>query len=225
MRVFKKGKSFSHLSLWVIAGAFLLLSPLSARGEGILLSYKGQVLEETDEYVILKLRKADIELFHNSAKSGGRKNLVPEGRADSEKPFYLQRDVVNRIKAELKNELKADVRKELHKQGVKMEFGSVEGRMLSRGIGLANCRVKLIRIARASIFKMSEKGLEFETVTDRNGRYVFREIPTGDYQLQWLPHGSDGWIRRLTERPDVTVEKGKTHHAKDVDMRRPVIEG
>lgn len=195
----------------------------------ILLRYRGQVLEETDEYVIIKLRKADIELIRDRSRLGDSKSQDPEQKGGTEKSLYLEREVVNRLKGELKKELKADVQEELHKQGVQREVGSVAGRILLGGIGLPGCRVKLVRVPQSSsfqgIFKELKQGDEFETVTNEDGGYAFREIPVGDYQLQWLPKGGDGWIRRLTERPDVTVQKGTTFQARDVDLAKRVIGG
>lgn len=209
---------------WVFAAVLLLSVPSAARAQSIILNYKGEVLEETDEYVILKLRKADVQLIRNSPASRKSENLVST-TAKSIKQLYLEPEVINQIKAELKEELKGDVRKELHKQGVKTEFGAVKGRIVVRGVGLPECRVKLVKLTGASIFTGRKKALEFETVTDKDGKYSFRDVPTGDYQMQWLPKGATGWIRRLTEKADVVVHKGKTFYAKDVDMKRAVIEG
>ncbi|MBI2997095.1 MAG: carboxypeptidase regulatory-like domain-containing protein [Deltaproteobacteria bacterium] len=221
----------SVLFLTLLAGFSGVVWPAEAAPpqDGILLRYRGQVLEETDEYVIIKLRKADIELIRDRSRLGDSKNQDPERKVGTEKSLYLEREAVNRLKEELKKELKADVQEEMHKQGVKREDGSVEGRILLGGIGLAGCRVKLMRAPQSSsfqgIFKELKQGDEFETVTNEDGGYAFREIPVGDYQLQWLPKGGDSWIRRLTERPDVTVQKGKTFHARDVDLAKRVISG
>ncbi len=213
--------------------AFLFFLPFVAGAGSVILNYRGEVLEETDEYIILKLRKADIELIRDNSILYERKNMVRDGVLKRREHIYLEPESLTRIKSELRKELKADLREEVQKQAVqrgeKVEVGSVEGRIIHKGVGLAACKVKLIRLPEAStlqgIFKEFKKGLEFETSTNKEGKYVFRNIPTGNYQLQWLPKGSRSWIRRLTERPDVTVEKDQTSRAKDVDMKRQVIEG
>ncbi|MFQ5917607.1 MAG: carboxypeptidase-like regulatory domain-containing protein, partial [Candidatus Binatia bacterium] len=73
------------------------------------------------------------------------------------------------------------------------------------------------------IFKEFKKGAEFETTTDREGRFFFPKVPVGSYQFKWLPKGSDAWIRRLTNKPDITLIKGKTVTVKTVDLRKPVL--
>ena len=87
--------------------------------------------------------------------------------------------------------------------------------------------MKLVRwVEEASllgILKELKKGAEFETTTDQEGRYAFKEIPVGSYELKWLPKGSDAWIRRLTERPDITVGKGRLVTARTVEVGRPVL--
>jgi hypothetical protein len=73
------------------------------------------------------------------------------------------------------------------------------------------------------IFKELKKGAEFEITTDQDGRYTFQEVPVGNYQLKWLPRGGDAWIRRLSEKADVTVVKGKIVVAKPVELSKPVL--
>ncbi|RME91691.1 MAG: carboxypeptidase regulatory-like domain-containing protein [Verrucomicrobia bacterium] len=100
-----------------------------------------------------------------------------------------------------------------------VEFGDAEGRILWKGKPLPGCRVRLVRLESSGflLLRSVKHGVEFETVTDEQGRYRFRHIPTGDYKLKWLTPGSNGWVRRLRDGPDVTVTAGKTARLKDVE--------
>jgi len=197
-------------------------------GQEVLLKYKATVIEETKDYIIMKFYKSDIGLMTERAKSGetlptqqnlGKTSLTP---VSSEQAFS---------KVELKKEILQELRGEIQKEATKgiglVEYGSVEGRIIRRGVGEPEARVKLVRwVEEASllgVLKELKKGAEFETTTDQEGRYAFKEIPVGSYELKWLPKASDAWIRRLTERPDITVGKGKLVTARTVELGRPVL--
>jgi len=220
-----------HPSASIVVAVLLagfLLSASESKGEEILLKYKATVIEETKDYIIMKFYKSDIGLMTERAKSGetlptqqnlGKTSLTP---VSSEQAFS---------KVELKKEILQDLRGEIQKEATKgiglVEYGSVEGRIIRRGVGEPEARVKLVRwVEEASllgVLKELKKGAEFETTTDQEGRYAFKEIPVGSYELKWLPKASDAWIRRLTERPDITVGKGKLVTARTVELGRPVL--
>jgi len=220
-----------HPSASIVVAVLLagfLLSASESKGEEILLKYKATVIEETKDYIIMKFYKSDIGLMTERAKSGetlptqqnlGKTSLTP---VSSEQAFS---------KVELKKEILQELRGEIQKEATKgiglVEYGSVEGRIIRRGVGEPEARVKLVRwVEEASllgVLKELKKGAEFETTTDQEGRYAFKEIPVGSYELKWLPKASDAWIRRLTERPDITVGKGKLVTARTVELGRPVL--
>jgi len=220
-----------HPSASIVVAVLLagfLLSASESKGEEVLLKYKATVIEETKDYIIMKFYKSDIGLMTERAKSGetlptqqnlGKTSLTP---ASSEQTFS---------KVELKKEILQELRGEIQKEATKgiglVEYGSVEGRIIRRGVGEPEARVKLVRwVEEASllgVLKELKKGAEFETTTDQEGRYAFKEIPVGSYELKWLPKASDAWIRRLTERPDITVGKGKLVTARTVELGRPVL--
>src|SRR3989338_9329449 len=222
-----RGHPSASIVVAVLLAGFLL-SASESKGEEILLKYKATVIEETKDYIIMKFYKSDIGLMTERAKSGetlptqqnlGKTSLTP---ASSEQTFS---------KVELKKEILQELRGEIQKEATKgiglVEYGSVEGRIIRRGVGEPEARVKLVRwVEEASllgILKELKKGAEFETTTDQEGRYAFKEIPGGSYELKWLPKGADAWIRRLTERAGFTRKKGWLVTARTVELGRPVL--
>ena len=65
--------------------------------------------------------------------------------------------------------------------------------------------------------------VEFQTVTSAEGLYRFENIPEGKYALKWQLPGEEGWIRRLHKEADVTVEPGRTHVIKSVNMSKGLV--
>lgn len=115
------------------------------------------------------------------------------------------------------------------KQAYDGPTGSAEGQFLRRGKGLPKCRVKLVRlvvgetvIGLLKVLK-EQTDAEFEAVTDDNGKYRFEKLPVGAYKLKWVLPGDTGWIRRLREKPDVTIEAGKTSTLKPVETARRLV--
>lgn len=221
-------KAMSFLVALGLVSISLLTWLSESKGEEILLKYKARVIEETKDYIIIKFHKSDIGLVSERGKPSetlatqqnlGKTSLTP---ASSEQTFS---------KAELKREILQELWGEIQKEATKgigpIEYGSVEGRIVRRGVGEPEARVKLVRwVEEASllgVFKELKKGAEFEATTDQEGRYAFQDIPVGSYQVKWLPKGGDAWIRRLTERPDVRVVKGKTTTAPAVELSKPVL--
>ena len=100
--------------------------------------------------------------------------------------------------------------------------GSVSGRILLGGQGLAECKVKLVRLPSADTlfeaYTAFKEGREYEAVTNEDGIYIIANIPAGPYCLKWLPKGETGWIRKLSEKPDILVQAGSMTHFKDIDL-------
>src|SRR3972149_6640452 len=219
--------TFLLVVVWLVSLS-LLTRVSESWGEEIFLKYKATVIEETKDYIVIKFHKTDIGLI--GERAGPTENLPTQpnlgkiSSAPSSSEPALSR-------AELKKEILQELRGEIQKEATKgiglVEYGSVEGRIVRRGVGEPEARVKLVRwLEEASllgVFKELKKGAEFETTTDQEGRYAFKEIPVRSYELKWLPKASDAWIRRLTERPDITVGKGKLVTARTVELGRPVL--
>jgi len=206
----------------------LTLSASDLKGEEILLKYKATVVEETKDYIVIKFQKRDVGLVTERGKptetlfeplSADKSPLTPGPSDQSLSRAELKREILQ--------ELKGEIQKEATKGIGPVEYGSVEGRIVRRGVGEPEARVKLVRwVEEASvlgIFKELKKGAEFETTTDQKGKYTFQNIPVGDYQLKWLPRGGDAWIRRLTEKPDIAVRKGAIVTARTVELSKPVL--
>lgn len=106
-------------------------------------------------------------------------------------------------------------------------IGDAEGRILRSGAGLPGCRVKLVRMMRVhsigEIFKSYEQGMEFETVSDENGKYRFNKLPAGDYKLKWQLPGDTGWIRRIRDKPDVTIMNGRVGALTPIETARALL--
>lgn len=136
---------------------------------------------------------------------------------------------------ELKEELKRELREEMgaekkqeEKVIISQTTGRVEGRIARGGNPLPGCKVKIVlMVKRGSVFfknfAAQADAPEFETETDRDGKYVFQDIPEGDYKLFWRPPGEDSWIRRMKMEPDVLVQAGKTCTPKAVDTGRATV--
>lgn len=218
--------TFFLVVLWLVC-ASLLTRVSESESEEILLKYKATVIEETKDYIIIKFQKRDIGLVSEREKPV---EALPVQSLDkgSLAPGTTEQSLLKtELKKEILQELKGEIQKEVTKGIGTIEYGSTEGRIVRRGVGEPEVRVKLVRwVEEASIlgvFKELKKGAEFEATTDHEGRYAFQNIPVGTYELKWLPRGSDAWIRRLTEKPDIIVRKGTTTTAKTVELGRPVL--
>ncbi len=222
-----RGRLSASIVVAVLLAGFLL-SASESKGEEILLKYKATVIEETKDYVIIKFHKTDIGLVTEKGRS--TEILSPRVGLDraSSSPGPADQSLSKaELKKEILEELRGEVQKEVTKGIGPIEYGSAQGRIVRRGVGEPEARVKLVRwIEEASLlraFKELKKGAEFEATTDQDGRYAFKNIPVGTYELKWLPRGSDAWIRRLTERPDITVTKGTTVTLRTVELGRAVL--
>jgi hypothetical protein len=105
--------------------------------------------------------------------------------------------------------------------------GSAEGQILHNGQGLAECKVKLIRIMKpqsvVEMFNTIREGAEFTTITDEQGKYVFDKLPIGAYKLKWQLPDDTGWIRRLRDKPDANIVEGQTAVLKSVETSRRLV--
>lgn len=221
-------ESMAFLTALGLISASLLTWVCESWGEEIFLKYKATVIEETKDYIIIKFHKTDIGFTAERGKPAetlATQQSVPNTSSTqaSSEPALSRAE----LKKEILQELRGEIQKEVTKGIGPIEYGSIAGQVVRRGGGVPGVRVKLVRwVEEASllgIFKELKKGAEFEATTDQDGKYAFKEIPVGSYELKWLPHGSDAWIRRLTEKPDITVRKGAIVTVKTVELGRPVL--
>ncbi len=221
-------KAMSVLVAILLASVGLLLSVSGSRGEEIYLKYKATVIEETKDYIIIKFQKRDIGLV--SRKEAPLNSLSPQLTPNQFTSGQGQQGQVlskTEFKKEILQELKGEIKKEVNKGIGPIDYGSAKGTVVRWAVGVPGVKVKLVRWLQGSsllgIFKEFRKGAEFEATTDREGRYAFQKVPVGIYQFKWLPRGSDAWIRRLTDKPEVFVIKGKTVTVKTVGLSKPVL--
>ncbi len=219
--------TFFLVVVWLVSLS-LLTGVSESWGEEIFLKYKATVIEETNDYIVIKFHKTDIGLIGERARPAENLPTQPNLGKISKAPLSSEPAL---SKVELKREILQELRGEIQKEATKgigpIEYGAVEGRIIRRGVGEPEARVKLVRWVEESsllgVLKELKKGAEFEATTDQDGKYAFKEIPVGSYELKWLPKGADAWIRRLTERPDITVRKGATVTTRTVELGRPVL--
>ena len=102
----------------------------------------------------------------------------------------------------------------------------IQGKIFKRGEPLANCKVRILRVSTAAEDRMlrlltgsteKEEEQSFEAVSDKYGIYTFANIPFGEYILYWRPEGTNDWIRRLSENPDITLAPGRPVTVRDIE--------
>ncbi len=150
-----------------------------------------------------------------------RNGLEADKRSDRQSVRILkeevQRDVLNHFQATTAN----------HPQAVhepEARFGNVEGQMLHNGVGLAECKVRLVQLLDAGTrLTAPQKGQEFITTTDSNGGFKFESLPVGDYRIKWRLPGDTGWIRRLRDKPDVSVLADRVNKMKEIETAKPLV--
>lgn len=102
------------------------------------------------------------------------------------------------------------------------EMGRVQGVILWKGKPLANRSVKIVltkytgfspaaikRMFSGNKEKSSGQEIVLSTPTDSQGKYVFEQVPPGQYRLFWMPDTKTGWVHRMREKPDFEVISGK----------------
>ncbi|MGR3220213.1 MAG: carboxypeptidase-like regulatory domain-containing protein [Candidatus Anammoxibacter sp.] len=134
------------------------------------------------------------------------------------------------------NKLKEEIKKELidamNKQKVKDEeaflresTGKVTGKIFRNGKPYPNCAIKIVALTkeRFLLSKVIKRGENFETLTDENGMYYFKNVTPGNYKLFWKPSYETSWIRRMHMNPDFIVSPGRTTFTKSLEIAKRVI--
>ena len=102
----------------------------------------------------------------------------------------------------------------------------IQGKVFMKGEPLANCKIRILKVTDATqdrllrLLSGSEEKAEkesFEAVTDEHGLYTFADIPYGEYILYWKPEGSENWIRRLSENPDIALAPGRPVAVRNIE--------
>ena len=151
-----------------------------------------------------------------------RKDQASSDAAAEQTKEQIKQDVIEEIAGDLTPRQTQE-----HPQSVRPATGpagDAEGVMLRRGVGLSGCRVKLVALSGTGAgFRAYTKDEEYIAITDKNGKYRFDQIPQGPYKIKWELPGDTGWIRRIRDRPDVTVIAGKLVVLEPVETARALV--
>lgn len=102
----------------------------------------------------------------------------------------------------------------------------IQGKAFIKNEPLVNCQIRILKITDSTqdrllrLLSGSKEGKEessFEAVTDEYGIYTFTNIPYGEYILYWKPKGSEHWIRRLSENPDIVLVPGQPVSVRNIE--------
>ena len=191
---------------------------------------KGTVMLEIPKKEIVSVtvcfqREQGVSASSNANVSSNSRLDLPKTDSPPDGASSLQK-----LKEELKKELKEEIsteKKNEERLVIEQNTGRVEGKIIHGGNPLSGCKVKIVLMAKKGMpfFSRysSKDALEFDTETDREGRYVFQEIPAGNYKIYWKPPLSDSWIRRMKVEPDVFIQAGKTCYMKDINTARSTV--
>lgn len=113
----------------------------------------------------------------------------------------------------------------LQERHVSSPAGTVQGQLLHGTAGLADARVRLVRMEafrskRSEDYRTNEY---YETRTDMDGQYAFPLVEPGKYKLLWVPPGGDYWIRFIADRPDVVVKANRATVVRTIDTNRRIL--
>ena len=109
---------------------------------------------------------------------------------------------------------------EKNRQPVPKHPGMVKGSILSKGSPLAKCQVRIYRLEPKGFlfFKRYKQSNHYETMTDNDGNYTFKNIPEGSYKLYWKRNLGEPWMKRIETEPDIFVFDGKQTIATPFDI-------
>ncbi|MGR3317229.1 MAG: hypothetical protein ACUZ8O_01940 [Candidatus Anammoxibacter sp.] len=113
-----------------------------------------------------------------------------------------------------------NLQNEENKQPISKYSGMVKGAILSKGSLLTKCQVRIYRLEPKGFlfFKRYKQGDHYETMTDNNGNYMFKNIPEGSYKLFWKRNLGEPWMKRIETEPDIFVLGGKQTIAAPFDI-------
>lgn len=199
------------------------------------------VAQDADEFEQLKeslkreILREMIEDSKSSTPSNEMQALKEQIKQEILEELRLQKGMgashneespMNAVREELEPRNNTSKPLRLHPQGVPQPVfgrGDAEGYIFRGERGIAQCKVKLLRIDRPGRRRGYQEEVEFQTITSAEGLYRFENIPEGKYALKWQLPGEEGWIRRLNKGSDVTVEPGRTHILKPVNMSKGLV--
>ena len=200
-----------------------------------------EILEEREDSFIIKVSKGEIEAIKRKRPTDvelwREKRILWEDTGDYITLYLPKEKIVlpegytgeeyNSAKA-LQQELKYTADEGRTKEATFWKgTGRIIGRILNQGEAVDRAKVKIVNVSPQmnTLSRLLGPGdikpqdLVFETVTDELGRYEFRNIPLGEYDIYWLVPGADSWYRRLSEKPDIAVRPGETVEYRDIEVK------
>ncbi|MCQ9206890.1 MAG: carboxypeptidase-like regulatory domain-containing protein [Omnitrophica bacterium] len=205
-----------------------------------------EILEEGVDTFIVKIPKSEIESIkgedYSNVKLWKEKKILWEDQGDYVTIFLPKQRIVAPDEGEQKEGMyygktRVDALKDaLSSTGAEATLGEsvpsgnkgyLVGRIFNGTSPAVGCKVKIVYIkGQMGVFSKlfgadasEESELAFESKTDENGTYEFNGVPVGSYDLYWLPSGRDAWLRKLSEKPSITVLPGKTIQYEDINLR------
>lgn len=109
--------------------------------------------------------------------------------------------------------------------GLSSTGSRIVGKVMKEGQPQARCLVKIVMAGgRGWGLFGSGKGkkqgeVTFSAITDVDGKYEFKNVPSGDYDVYWKASSEGSWIRKLSEKPNITVETGQTVEYSDIIIK------
>lgn len=207
-----------------------------------------EVLEEGEDAFIVKIPKDEIESVkgedYSQVKLWREKKILWEDQGDYITVFLPKSRIVSPGETNKKGGTYYGIsqtnafKKALSSTGAVSTYdsgsipsqvkGNIVGRIFNGEDPAWGCKVKVVFIRGQSdiltkLFSgaaVSADGqMVFETHTDKDGVYEFSGVPVGAYDIYWSPRGGDSWIRKLSEKPAITVLPRKTVQYEDINLR------
>lgn len=206
-----------------------LSTPISSNAEDDLRDLKEIIKKEIMQELQAEIAKSlhDIESIA-ALKETIKREILEELRMETQHTEQEQRLIRNTLKNEVKEEIFEALKEDkaaTHPQAAvdgQTALGDATGQILRRGQPLPGCYVKMVHLT-VSKFKTAKWGQEFQTITDSEGRFHFKEVPVGAYKLKWQLPGDTGWILRLRDRPDVVVLSGQPSTIPAIETSRGTV--
>lgn len=105
--------------------------------------------------------------------------------------------------------------------------GRVTGQVVKYGEGISGVKLKIVNVSYqenlvSRLFgpeASKPEDLVLETETDEFGRFEFKTVPIGEYDIYWRLPGSNAWYRQLSEKPSITVRPGEIIEYPDIKIK------
>lgn len=226
---------------------FLFLLATAAHADTIYLQDKptgnqGEVLEEYPDAIIIRFPKSEIKRIEAEEKprvneSGNMQKVIWIEDGDTITLRLPKQSVQVSGSEALENLQQSQPDQQTAPQATSQPVISsiqemlaqdrvIQGKVFMSGNPLANCKIRILKVTDPTQDRMlrlltgsneKEEEQSFEAVSDKYGIYTFTNIPYGEYILYWKPEGSENWIRRLSENPDITLAPGRPVAVRDIE--------